>query len=171
MTKTEFAKITAAINTYYPKDKPFPNAASMQLWYEEFKDLPYEAVAMALRRHVNVSKWCPTIAELKEAMVTNVAGEDDWGEHWKAAVKAIQRFGVYQEAEALASMDPLTSQIVKRLGYKDLCRSENQMQDRANFRMIFEQVTNNEKEKAALPKELQDQIAQIGNCDVLQLGE
>ena len=56
MTKAEFSKITAAINTYYPKDKPFPNAAAMQLWYEEFKDLPYEAVAIALRRHVNTSK-------------------------------------------------------------------------------------------------------------------
>lgn len=168
MTKQEFMKIAAAINTYYPKDKPFPNNAAMQLWYEEFKDLPYEAVVIGLRRHVNVSKWCPTIAELKDAIVTNVAGEKDWGEHWEIAVKAIQRYGRYQEEEALASMDPLTRQVVKRLGYKDLCGSENQMQDRANFRMVFEQVVGNEYERAALPTELQEKIALIGCKDELK---
>lgn len=160
MTKQEFSKIASAINTYYPKDKPFVNDAAVQLWYEEFRELPYEDVVAALRRHVNTSKWCPTIAELKEAVVKNTAGERDWGQHWNRAVKAIQRYGVYQEEEALASLDPLTEQIVRRLGYKDLCRSENQMADRANFRMVFEQVTDNEYERAALPPSLQGQIAQ-----------
>lgn len=163
MTKTEFSKITAAMNTYYPKEKPFPNAAAIQLWYEEFKELPYEDVVAALRRHVNTSRWCPTIAELKEAIVVNTAGEKDWGEAWDECCRAVRRFGMYQEEAALDSMSPLTRQIVKRLGYRDLCTSENQMQDRANFRLIFEQVASNEYERAALPKSLRDQIALIGN--------
>ena len=171
MTKQEFAKITAAINTYYPREKPFPNAAAIQLWYEEFKDQPYEDVVVALRRHVNTSRWCPTIAELKEALVVNVAGQKDWGEHWKAAVDAIRRFGRYREQEALDSLDPLTREVVKRLGYQDLCRSENQMTDRANFRVVFEQVTNNEYNKAALPKDLLDRIAQIGSGEAKRLEE
>lgn len=169
MDQVEFGKIAAAINTYYPKDKPFKNTAAIQLWYEEFKELPYEDVVNGLRRHVNTSRWCPTIAELKSAVVTNVAGEKDWGDHWNKAVKAIQRFGIYQEEAALASLDPLTRQIVKRLGYKDLCRSENQMADRANFRMVYEQVAGNEYEKAALPKGLQESIAKIGGGATPQL--
>lgn len=163
MTKIEFSKITAAINTYYPREKPFPNAAAMQLWYEEFKDLPYEDVVVALRRHVNTSKWCPTIAELKEAIVVNVAGDQDWGAAWEECLRAVGHFGQYQEAEALDSMSPLTREIVKRIGFKELCRSEDQMADRANFRKIYEQVTSNEYNKAALPRELQDKIALIGS--------
>ena len=169
MKKNEFSKIAAAINTYYPKDRPFRNNEAIQLWYEEFKDLSYEDVANGLRRHVNTSKWCPTISELKSAIVTNVAGEKDWGEQWNQTVKAIRRFGIYREDEALAYLDPLTRQVVKRLGYKDLCRSENQMADRANFRIVYEQVANNEYEKAALPKELHEKIAHLG--DVLRLEE
>lgn len=165
MNKTEWMKIAAAINTYYPKDKPFPNKEAVQLWYEEFKDLPYEAVATGLRRHVNVSKWCPTIAELKEAIVTNVAGQKDWGAAWDECVAAIGRFGQYQEEAALESMTPITRQVVKRLGFRDLCVSEDQMADRANFRMIFEQVVGNEYEKAALPIDLQEKIALIGGQD------
>ena len=171
MTKKEWAKIAAAINTYYPKEKPFPNAAAAQLWFEEFKDLPYEDVVFALRRHVNTSRWCPTIAELKEALVVNVAGEEDWGEHWKAAVGAISRFGRYREEEALASLDPMTREVVKRLGYKDLCRSENQTADRANFRVVFGQVANNERNRAALPRDLQKQIAAIESGAAKELEE
>lgn len=165
MTKAEFSKITAAINTYYPKDKPFPNAAAMQLWYEEFKDLPYEAVAIALRRHVNTSKWCPTIAELKEAVVVNVAGQKDWGEAWDECQRALHKYGQYQVKEGLESLSPLTRTIVEKLGFYELCVSVNQMQDRANFRMVFEQVVGNEYEKAALPIELQEKIALIGGND------
>ena len=169
MTKQEFAKIAAAINTYYPKEKPFPNGAAIQLWYEEFKDSAYEDVVLALRRHVNTSRWCPTIAELKQALVENTAGAKDWGEHWKEAVNAIHRYGRYREEEALDSMDPMTREVVKRLGYKDLCRSENQMADRANFRKVFEQVADNEYNKAALPQDLRERIALIGSEEVKKL--
>lgn len=168
MNKQEFKKIADAIRTYYPRENPFPNKAAYQLWYEEFKELSYEAAVAGLRRHVNTSKWCPTIAELKEAIVTNVAGSKDWGEAWNECIRAINRYGQYQEEEALESMSPMTRQIVKRLGYRDLCLSENQMQDRANFRMVFDQVVSNEYEKAALPQSLQDKIAQIGNSLLLE---
>lgn len=162
MNKQEFMKIASAINTYYPKEKPFPNAATAELWYQEFKDLAYEDVVAGLRRHVNTSRWCPTIAELKAAIVTNTAGASDWGASWDECLRAISRFGQYREAEALESMTPVTREVVKRIGFRELCISENQMQDRANFRMIFEQVTNNEKDVAALPASLREQIAQLG---------
>lgn len=170
MNKHEFKKIADAIKTYYPRENPLPNNAAIQLWYEEFKDLAYEDVVNGLRRHVNTSKWCPTIAELKEAIVVNTAGDKDWGASWDECMKAIGRFGQYREAEALDSMSPITREVVKRIGFRELCISENQMQDRANFRMIFEQVTGNEYDRAALPKGLRDSIAKIGS-GALQLEE
>lgn len=171
MTKHEFMKIADAIKTYYPRENPFPNTSAVQLWYEEFKELTYEDAVCGLRRHVNTSKWCPTIAELKSAIVTNVAGSKDWGVAWNECVRAINRYGQYQEDEALESMTPMTRQVVKRLGYKELCRSDNQMQDRANFRMVFEQVTSNEYERAALPTGLQEKIAQIGAVPLIENNE
>ena len=101
MTKHEFKKIVDAIKTYYPKDSLFPNSTAIQLWYEEFKDLTYEDTVNGLRRHVNTSKWPPTIAELKEAIVLNVAGHKDWGKAWDECINAIKRFGYYREDEAL----------------------------------------------------------------------
>jgi len=158
MNKPEFMKIAMAIKTYYPSGNLFPNAEAIQLWYEEFKDLTYEDTVNGLRRHVNTSKWPPTIAELKRAIITNVAGNKDWGKCWDEAVTVLKRFGYYQEDAALDAMTPITRQIVKRLGYKELCLSENLSHDRANFRMIFEQITDNEYENAALPHDLQEKI-------------
>lgn len=168
MNKKEFSKIAAAINTYYPREKPFPNNEAAQLWFEEFKDYSYEDVVCGLRRHVNTSKWCPTIAELKEAIVSNVAGERDWGESWNECLNAISKYGQYREAEALANMTPITRLVVTRIGYKELCRSEDITLDRANYRKIYAQVTTNEYERAALPVSLQKQIASIGNLPMLE---
>lgn len=168
MNKHEFQKIADAIRTYYPRENPFPNSEAMQLWYQEFAEMTYEDVVCGLRRHVNTSRWCPTIAELKEAIVSNVAGERDWGESWNECLNAISKYGQYREAEALANMTPITRLVVTRIGYKELCRSEDITLDRANYRKIYAQVTTNEYERAALPVSLQKQIASIGNLPMLE---
>ena len=170
MTKTEFSKITAAIKTYYPKDNPFPNAEAMQLWYEEFKDLPYENVVIALRRHVNTSRWCPTIAELKEAIVVNVAGDQDWGAAWKECMKAVHKYGHRNIPAALESMSPLAREAAEKVGFMAICMSNDVSIERASFRKAYEQIAQNEYNKAALPRELQDKIALIGS-GMLQLEE
>jgi len=169
MTKNEFMKVASAIRTYYPRENPLPNAEAAQLWYEEFKEIPYEDAVAGLRRHVNTSKWCPTIAELKEAIVVNTAGEKDWGSLWDECIQAIHRYGYCGEKEAMESISPLTKQIVTRLGYRQLCMSEDQMADRANFRMIYEQVANKEYERAALSETLRKKIAAFVNRP-LELG-
>ena len=79
-------------------------------------------------------------------------------------------FGFYQQEEALASMDETTRKVVKRLGWKELCESENQMQDRANFRMVYEQEAQKRNEKAALPAGLKSQIKQLREEAVKALG-
>lgn len=170
MTKEEFMRIAAAINTYYPKEKPFPNAAAAQLWYEEFKEMPYEDVSIALRRHVNTSRWCPTIAELKEAIVVNVAGEQDWGEAWKECMKAVHKYGHPNIQAALESMSPLAREAAEKVGFMAICMSNDLSIERANFRKAYEQIAKNEYNKAALPRELQDKIALIGS-GMLQLEE
>lgn len=170
MTKEEFMRIAAAINTYYPKEKPFPNAAAAQLWYEEFKDLPYEDVVVALRRHVNTSKWCPTIAELKEAVVINVAGEKDWAAAWAECMQAVHKYGHPNIPAALKSMSPLAREAAEKVGFMAICMSNDLSIERASFRKAYEQIAQNEYNKAALPRELQDKIALIGS-GMLQLEE
>ena len=66
MNKKEFATLVAAIRTYYPRETILPNQQALELWYMELNDLSYDLAMLALREHVHVSKWSPSISEIRE---------------------------------------------------------------------------------------------------------
>lgn len=146
MTKEEFSKLAMAIKTYFPRDYVLPNKEALRLWYAELSDLDFNLASLALRKYVNTEKFPPTIADIRRLATECVQGEsEDWGKGWEQTVKAIHHFGYYREQEALDSFSEITRKTVMRLGFKQLCMSENLMNDRANFRMIYEQLSNREK--------------------------
>lgn len=165
MTKKEFALIADAIRTYYPKEKIFPNEQSMALWYEQLKDLDYKLTMQAVNTWVATNKWSPSIADIRATVVDMIdPTKKTWGEAWAEAVRAITHFGYYQEKEALESFDELTRTCVKRIGFKEMCKSEDLKTERANFRMIFEQEQEQRKLQAQTPqgfKLLMDKVKQI----------
>lgn len=146
MTKQEFATFAMAIRTYYPKENILPNQPAMELWYRELQDIPYNVAEAALRKWVSTNKWSPSIAEIREMVTTVTCGSiPDWGDGWEQVLLAIRRYGTYREEEAVNSLDDITRQCVKRLGFRNICLSENINQDRANFRMIYEQIAERQK--------------------------
>ena len=176
MTKQEFAKLAMALKTYYPKeDKLLPNQQSMELWFRELCDIPFQVAEIALRKWVSTQKWSPSIAEIRE-MTSNVVNGDvqDWGEAWEKALRAVSKFGMYNQEKAMASLDPLTRKAVERIGFRNLCMSENISTERANFRMIYETLEKREKtdNQIALPLQEAIKMIQIKGMDaVLQIGD
>ena len=159
MDKKEFALFAAALKTYYPKESLLPNSQAMELWFRQLQDIPYSVAELALNKWVAPSKWSPTIADLREAAACVVNGEKpDWSEGWDMAVRMIKKYGSYNQAAAMNEMDKMTAETVKRLGYQELCRSTNIMADRANFRMIFEQLAERDQKQKQLSVTLQQLI-------------
>ena len=166
MTKQEFATLAAAIRTYYPRENILPNQQAMELWYRELQDIPYQVAEAGLRQYVSTNKWSPSIADFREMASTIQNGSiPDWGDGWEQVLMAIRRYGSYREAEALESMDEITQACVKRLGFKNICMSENINQDRANFRMIFEQMQERKKKEQQLSLPLADIIKKLQQHD------
>lgn len=162
MDKREFATFAAALKTYYPKENLLPNSQAMELWFRQLQDIPYIVAETALNKWVATNKWSPSIAEIRGMAVSVTQGEKLlWSDGWEKLQAAIRYHGYYAEAEAMASLDEVTRQAVKRLGYKELCMSENTMQDRANFRMVFEQIAERKQEKDMLPYSLNQMIEEI----------
>lgn len=160
MTKKEFAMLAAAMKTYYPRESLLPNDKAMDLWFMQLEDVPYGIAEAALRKWVATERFSPTIADLREkAMEVQGVGMNDWGESWEAVLMAIRRFGRYREREALESMDELTRACVKRLGYGELCMSENIAADRANFRKVYEQLAERKKKDDQIPNGLREMIS------------
>lgn len=172
MDKQEFSTLAMAIRTYYPKENILPNAPAMELWFRELQDIPFQVAEAALRKWVSINKWSPSIAELREVAATVSHGEiADWGEGWEKVLLAIRKYGMYNIGPALASLDPMTRTAVERVGFREICLSENISVERANFRMVYESLAEREKTRQQVALPLQKAIERLGSSDMLQLGE
>ena len=162
MTKKEFAIFASALRTYYPKENILPNAQAMELWFKQLSDIPYNVAEVTLNKWVATNKWSPSIADIREQATGITQGEaKEWGEAWQDVLRAIRLYGSYQELEALESLDEITRKVVKHLGYRNLCFSENIQNDRANFRMIYEREQERAKQDAQLPQRLKALISNM----------
>lgn len=156
MSKAEFLKLAEAIKTAYPKERLLATKEAMQLWYAMLQDIDYQTAAAAVKAYIAVKKFPPTIAEIRE--MATVSEVQDWGTGWQKTLSVIRKYGWCRQKEALEELDELTRQTVQRLGYMELCTSDNLMADRGNFRMIYEQIAEREKDRQCLPEELQSRI-------------
>lgn len=163
MTRQEFWQFAAAIRTYYSRENILPNEQAMELWYRQLQDIPFPVAEAILAKWVATNKWSPSIADIRDgvAEIQNGGPAPDWGEAWDQAMNAIRRFGSYEEAEAMESLPPLTRETVKRLGYKSLCWSENQVADRANFRQVYETLAKRKIETDKIPLPVRTALASL----------
>lgn len=159
MNYKEFGRFAAALKTYYPKDNLLPNEQAIELWYKALGDLPYEVASNALMILVQSSKFPPSIAEIREAAAKLIHGETkDWSKAWEEACRAMSRFGRDRKSLAYETLDELTREVVDRLGYRNLCMSENVASDRANFRTIYTELAERRTETSKLSPQIQNML-------------
>ena len=162
MDKKEFSFIAAALRTYYPRYNMLPNPEAIDLWYQELKDIPYDLAASALRKWTNTEKWPPSIAEIRSMAGTIVNGPAaDWGDGWQEVKAAIRRYGWCREKEALASLSPAARTAAARIGWMDICCSENLEALRAQFRQVFQTEADRERTDALIAPEVKTMISGI----------
>lgn len=155
MDRKQFAIYASALRTYFPKENILPNDQAMALWFKQLQDIPYDVAEIALNKWVAVNKWSPSISEIRQTAIELMSGESkDWGDAWEEVLKAINNYGSYREEDALNSLDNTTKKVVKRLGFRNICMSENIEADRANFRMIYTNQVERDKQDAQLPESL-----------------
>ena len=155
MTDQEFAKFASAMKALYSRDMMKEDTLALELWYEFLRDLPYEAVMAALKRWVLTNKWAPSISEIRQMVVAITDGEaPDWGESWKTMKRMISKWGYMREDKALEEMDPITREVVQRLGFQSICQSEDENVLRGQFRRVHEDVARRRMEDAMLTDDL-----------------
>lgn len=162
MTQQEFAQFVMALKTYYPRETLLPNNQAVELWYRQLCDIDYQTAEIALNKWVATNKWSPSIADIRETALDVKEGEAaDWGTSWERVLHAIRYYGSYEQQKALDSLDDITRQCVKQLGWNNLCMSENITTDRANFRMVYERAVQRRRQDAQIPAQLRQLIGQM----------
>ena len=160
MNNKEFAIIASAIKTYYPKEKILINDQAMALWYEQLQDIPFNVAEAMIKSWVAMEKWAPTIADIREKCAEITGGAfAPWGEAWEEVLSAIRWHGLYDIPGGLESMSELTRRVVNRIGFENICKSENIVADRSNFRMIYETELKRAKTDMQMPPRVKEMIA------------
>ena len=151
MTPNEFAVIAATIRTAYSWAKLMENEQAMEIWYRKLSDIPVDVLALVVDRWLETKSQPPTIADLRAEAARTVNGETPiWTDGWEQVRKAIGTYGYMQKEKALASMDELTAATVERLGWQQICESENVDAIRANFRTTYEALAKRKEEGSVL---------------------
>jgi len=170
LEREQFKILCKGMKAVYTQATFLPDADAFNVWFALLGDLEYPVLNAAIQKYMLINKFPPTIADLREIATSISIGDvPDWGEGWEKVLQAIRRFGYYRESEAMQTMDQLTQTCVKRLGWRNLCMSENSNQDRANFRMIYEQLAERTKKEATLPISLNNTIKQLNAAAVKQI--
>ena len=152
MNEKEFLAISSVIKAAYPNQGIMPSKESLDVWYGMLKDLEYVPVRNAVQEIIATSKFAPSIAEIREKATQRVTEQvPEWGDAWEEVLKAIRKHGYMQELDALNSMTQVTRRCVKRLGWQNICMSENITADRANFRTIYEKEMQSIRTENQIP--------------------
>lgn len=172
MDRKQFAQLVMALKGYYSDPKYIATKEVAELWFRQLQDLDYNVCEVAVNRWVAVNSWPPKIADIRRSAFEVVKGDaSDWSESWEQVMKAIRYYGMYRETEALRSLDDVTQQVVRRLGFNHLCLSDNLTADRANFRDIWVEVNARQQQMNLLPMNLKDQIGTLRQQAIEQRGE
>lgn len=101
------------------------------------QDLPFNAVKGAVLSHIATNKWFPTVAEIRAAAVALMPGGrlptalEAWGE----VKQAFSSVGYYGQPKF---SHEAISKAVEAMGWQTLCKSENDMADRAHFMKLYD---------------------------------
>ena len=155
MEKREFVKLLAAIELAYSQFNITSNIPKVDLWYKMLGHYEYPLMAAAVHRHILTNQWPPTISDLTEAAQP---AKKEIGDTWGKVKKAMAAFGTYREQEALASVDQLTAEAIKIMGWRSLCLSTNEMADRAHFLKIYGSLEKRSREENILPSNIKNLI-------------
>lgn len=143
--------MVAALKAAFPAKTFLDSKESVTLWYTMLKDLPVDQVREAVMRYIMEEHFPPTIADIRNRCAAKQAAQlPDWEQGWGEVMNAIHRWGYMRESEALASLNPITAETVKCLGYQALCASENPEGDRIAFREIHSRYTTRERQNLQL---------------------
>lgn len=156
MNSQEFATIASILKKAYGSDKVMPDQDAINVWYGFLKDIDYRTMKVAVSEHIATNRFAPSISELRE-LASGVLSEQivPWDMAWGNVLRAVRKYGTYQETEAMESLDGITAAIVRRMGFKNICLSENIEVERANFRMAYEAEAKSRKRGSMVPLSVQ----------------
>ena len=132
----------------------FPNTQveteTIAMYSKLLSDIPAEDLQVIVDQAVSTSRFLPTIGEIRDMHYgLKRIGQPSWVEAWSTVQSEMRRVGSYSSPHF---EDQLTQRVVKSMGWRTLCSSENASIDRAQFRDMYTALAaRDEREQKLLP--------------------
>ena len=173
MTLEEFGTLYTYLAKAYGKEV---DDTEFCIWYDFFKKNTSNEFKKAIVEVINERRTFPSIADVKEKIIKQ---EDEQvnlkaDEEWEKVIDSVRRYGWPRPQEALDSLQPITRNIVKRLGYEEICRADAER--KMFLRSAFIKSFDSEKEDLLRYKKSNDidtlemRLIQERNKDTLTSG-
>lgn len=121
-------------------------------------DLDFKLCETALLELIATHTYPPQIAEIRAKCAEyNSPQLKDAGEAWGEVQMAIRRYGYYKSDEALESLSGPVRTAAERIGFRELCLSENPEANRAHFFKIYNAIADREAQNAMIPAGILEQ--------------
>jgi hypothetical protein len=125
----------------YPNSQATPETVAV--YVRLLSDIPLDDLQTIVDQVIANNKFLPTIAELRDMHHTlNHADQITWADAWDSVMAEMRRIGSYGSPHF---EDELTARVVKSMGWKALCASENTQTDRAQFRDMYNAIASRQE--------------------------
>jgi hypothetical protein len=159
MIMSEVSKILAVLTAAYLNFGI--NEAKLQLWNELLMDVPYPLAQAAIKKYICESPNPPTIADIR-GVVANIMyykeDEVDARDAWGEVMRCVSAYGSYNPEEAIEGMSRKTAEAAKKIGWREICLSENTSAVKDKFIRIYEDLEERERRERMLPEGLRLEI-------------
>ena len=113
----KFINLMKGLKAAYTSATFLPDDKAVKVWYAMLKDLPLDALSLAVQKHIATEKFPPTIAELRAHCADIICADlDDWTEAWSKVLDVVSGYGLSNGQEGIKQLDPATREAVKRVG-------------------------------------------------------
>lgn len=157
MTDREHAlKVIGTLEAFY--DKKLSDVQA-KLYVELLQDIDADRLEATAKYHMAQSPWFPKVSELREGAAALTLGAIQPAiEAWGEVEQQMVRVGHVAKPEFSSVV---TGIVVKSMGWKNLCMSENGMADRAHFLKAYEQVAQREQSERVMLPEIRQLTKQL----------
>ena len=169
MNTDDARQLAETLFAHYPAMRP--GKLTLDAYTQALEGMALEVAQAAIIRVTRTSKFCPSVAELMAACVSNARGDRRSGEEAYAEVMvAVRRFGrVYGDDQAPKFLDPVIAQCLAVWGsWNDVCNApDNDPSGRMRFVQLYDQLASRGDTQAVLPEGLRT-VRQFGFAAALR---
>lgn len=160
MEKPEFLILVKTMKAVYPA--MFQERETVDIWYTLLKDLDYQDAAAGLGKHLAISPYPPTVADIRNNTVPDV--ELNGEQAWALVFRAIERASYYSEEEFAKLPELVQKAVGNPANLRELALMPTDTVnsvEKSHFLRTYEVEKKRQKELAAMPKEIRERLQSV----------